>query len=312
MHLGLILLSGSFLANALPSESHIMKIPKRRTSTRKSTKNPDPPSIEAEPKRLAHYAGMAYCSKKTVEDKTCGPCKSISKDVVVGDVVESSLDGHALILVHHQRKEVIVSVRGLITWENGLNSLKTWKKPINTFSYQNNVRLAGTSDTQVHKGFKNTADSISELLNPKLNRLLSKHSDYRLQLVGHSLGGAVATLLSIGINQELRIPYERMNLTTYGQPRVGNAAFAQWFNSLPLAMTRVVNENDPVPHIPLILNGFHHTKTELYIHNGQSKLCPPPSNSVLEDEGCSGGRTIKFGLDPHLIAWDVPLQKESC
>ena len=37
---------------------------------------------------------------------------------------------------------------------------------------------------------------------------------------------------------------------TFGQPRIGNAAFATYYSKLVPFTTRVTNEHDMVPHLP--------------------------------------------------------------
>jgi predicted lipase len=49
---------------------------------------------------------------------------------------------------------------------------------------------------------------------------------------------------------------------TYGQPRVGNAAYASTFAGL-VSEYRVVHYADIVPHLPPEVLGFHHVPTEV-------------------------------------------------
>jgi predicted lipase len=49
---------------------------------------------------------------------------------------------------------------------------------------------------------------------------------------------------------------------TFGQPRVGNDAFATVFKSL-VNEYRVVHYADIVPHLPPEVLGFHHVPTEV-------------------------------------------------
>lgn len=64
---------------------------------------------------------------------------------------------------------------------------------------------------------------------------------------GHSLGGALATLLSFELAHEHGIT---PIVYTYGQPRVGNYEFAKKFDQLVPQMYRVVRNRDVVAHIP--------------------------------------------------------------
>lgn len=58
--------------------------------------------------------------------------------------------------------------------------------------------------------------------------------------------------------------YDELTFYTYGQPRVGNAAYAQAFAGLS-SEYRVVHYADIVPHLPPELLGFHHVPTEVRV-----------------------------------------------
>jgi len=83
--------------------------------------------------------------------------------------------------------------------------------------------------------------------------------------VGHSLGGAIA---------ELDTVYFRLNLpssvsikgVTYGTPRVGNPAWAGWFNTKVNGNFRRINHgSDPVPVVPGLKMGYSHVVGEIHI-----------------------------------------------
>ena len=58
--------------------------------------------------------------------------------------------------------------------------------------------------------------------------------------------------------------YDDVTFYTFGQPRVGNAAYATAFSSLAQEF-RVVHYKDIVPHLPPELLGFHHVATEVCV-----------------------------------------------
>jgi hypothetical protein len=62
---------------------------------------------------------------------------------------------------------------------------------------------------------------------------------------------------------------------TFGTPRVGNEAWATFFDSRVIEFTRMNNRHDPVPTVPGRLLGFSHPRTEIHIEmNGHAVLCP--------------------------------------
>lgn len=84
---------------------------------------------------------------------------------------------------------------------------------------------------------------------------MEKYPKYTLVLVGHSLGGAVATLGGLDFKARGWNPY----VTTFGEPRLGNknlnAYIDERFNissdELRNRMHRVTHAGDPIPLLPL-------------------------------------------------------------
>ncbi len=85
---------------------------------------------------------------------------------------------------------------------------------------------------------------------------------------GHSLGGALATLLTldVALNTSCNAPVGY----TYASPRVGDHIFAGSYNAIVAASYRIANRQDLVPKLPPILPlPYEHVNT-IY------ELNPPP------------------------------------
>ena len=93
-------------------------------------------------------------------------------------------------------------------------------------------------------------------------------------VVGHSLGAALALL--DGIFFGLQLPGVTVTVTSYGMPRVGNQAFANFVDSqLSGRVTHVNNQEDPIPTVPGKFLGFHHASGEIHIQDsGAWDACP--------------------------------------
>ena len=84
-------------------------------------------------------------------------------------------------------------------------------------------------------------------------------------ITGHSLGGGIATHAFVqfrksGINVDEFITYE--------SPRVGDAKFAEWVRrAFPQQKYRITHSHDPVPHLPIDIQGFKHVDAEVYYPN---------------------------------------------
>ena len=84
-------------------------------------------------------------------------------------------------------------------------------------------------------------------------------------ITGHSAGGAIATLAALEIIEL----YSDTKVITFGSPRVGDAAFANYFkvhfdnnNSY-----RIVSRNDIVPSNPAYSFDYHHVPREVWYYS---------------------------------------------
>ena len=94
-------------------------------------------------------------------------------------------------------------------------------------------------------------------------------------VIGHSLGGALALL--DGVFFSLQLPKNlTVKMISYGMPRVGNQAFANFVDrNLSGRVTHVNNKKDPIPIVPDMFLGFHHPLGEIHIlDSGAWDACP--------------------------------------
>lgn len=113
---------------------------------------------------------------------------------------------------------------------------------------------------QVHSGFNQAFESMR----PALSRLLAPHLNRTVQgvhCVGHSLGGALASLVGDWVRAEYRKP---VKVYTFGAPRVGMHGFSSKFTHSTEGLYRCTHGADPVPSVPLWpfvhapMNGFEY------------------------------------------------------
>lgn len=72
----------------------------------------------------------------------------------------------------------------------------------------------------------------------------------KISLVGHSLGGALASIAAMYIAVELGIPGSKIEFLTFGEPRLSDSTFAVNMNTLIRNQKRFVYSKDLVPHTP--------------------------------------------------------------
>ncbi|KAJ9060181.1 hypothetical protein DSO57_1033576 [Entomophthora muscae] len=246
-------------------------------------------------------AGLTYCSDQELLQYNGTYSKEIGPDFQITNILNhATLDTRAILAVNPPRKEIVLAFRGTQSKLNWVSNLIISQTLISVAPF-----------ASVHTGFKDIADAMAPEYIQALHQLLATptYSEYDVVVTGHSLGGALAQLASIHAHRKLKLGWERIKIVTFGQPRVGNLDFARWFNQQPVMYTRVVNENDLVPHVPPIFTNYIHTHLERYIKNNSSRVC---STAWMEDPTCSGSRLLTLDADAHGNAWDMKISKAKC
>lgn len=72
-----------------------------------------------------------------------------------------------------------------------------------------------------------------------------------LIICGHSLGGALATLLALDVAANAAAPFNNPMAYTYASPRTGDTQFVNTFNHLVPNSARIANRVDLVPKLPM-------------------------------------------------------------
>jgi hypothetical protein len=122
-------------------------------------------------------------------------------------------------------------------------------------------RVCSPDGRKVHEGFACALGSVEEELEEAMK---AWGEDARtVFFAGHSLGGALAMLAGARMqNAECRM---QNWVYTFGQPRVGNRAWAAWYDGrLRERSFRVVHAEDVVPRVPWLLGTFRHAGHEVF------------------------------------------------
>lgn len=109
----------------------------------------------------------------------------------------------------------------------------------------------------VHQGFAKAASLIYDDVKPFLKTAMP------VSTTGHSLGGAVAVVLAMMLEQD---GYMLDKVVTFGQPKVTNVTGANQYSGLPLI--RVVTPKDIVPLVPP-LSPLQIKNLDIYWHMGK-------------------------------------------
>ncbi|GAB5032291.1 lipase [Nannochloropsis oceanica] len=190
-------------------------------------------------------------------------------------------------------------VTDLIVWANNLNG--------ELIDYP----ACGGNGCQVHAGFYADYQAIAPSLKESLGYVLARYPQSGLWIAGHSLGGALAMLAVADLKGNHSIHAEAVY--TFGQPRVGNQAFAMHLYDItgraqpphaPTPYFRLVHYQDPIPHAPPVLLGFWHAPTEIFYTEDQTsyQVC----NDSGEDFYCSNSFLFAYRVEDHLNYLGVP------
>lgn len=113
-------------------------------------------------------------------------------------------------------------------------------------------------------------------------------------ITGHSLGGALATLCFLDLQESLSPKELFAPLYIFGSPRVGNSAFATYSASRGVPIFRVVHNRDPVPHLPFEAWGYVHPPREVFFD------APQTSHVVCDESGEDPECSDQFWVMPDL------------
>ncbi|KAJ8451194.1 hypothetical protein Cgig2_013966 [Carnegiea gigantea] len=160
----------------------------------------------------------------------------------------------------------------------------------------NPERIGGDfkEEVQVHSGFLSAYDSVR----PRLMSVIKKaigfiggasgpQFKWHVYCTGHSLGGALATLLALELSSSQLAKIGAISVTMYnfGSPRVGNRRFAEVYNEKVKDSWRVVNHRDIIPTVPRLM-GYCHVAQPVYLAAGDHKSVQ--ENAELSGDGYEG------------------------
>ncbi|MFP3027956.1 MAG: lipase family protein, partial [Wolbachia sp.] len=145
----------------------------------------------------------------------------------------------------------------------------------NRFDYMKDTEMILTSSDgllpeggKIHSGFyslfKGSWDSVYEILRGYANDQQLEIKDFKINLTGHSMGGAIANIAALCLS--VREGAEDLHVATFASPRVFDSSAAKVYEErLGKKTIRVVNQSDPIPLLPLGSMGYKHVGERLVI-----------------------------------------------
>jgi len=216
-------------------------------------------------------------------------------------------------------RRLVIAFRGTYSFTNVLADLSTQPQ-----EYEPYPGASADGDgprcrnCTVHTGFQYSWQRTREAIMEDLEAQVRRYPAYRLHLVGHSLGGAVAALAGLDCLARGWDPV----VTTFGEPKLGNGGLAAYvderFNLTSLHgrgvrdggdehdhdarrqhFRRVTHRDDPVPLLPLTEWNYVPHAGEIFIDKpalspdvSDVRLCAgdvDPACSASQDDTLLGG-----------------------
>ena len=181
--------------------------------------------------------------------------------------------------------DVFLAIRGTLDiWE----WIQDAKFLLRSFPSVSGSGLTEDGFTDMYLSFSLAGGPPSGTFLADLIALLPSGANTRLTVAGHSLGGALSTLLALDLAANTTLP---VTLYTLASPRVGDVTFERLFNHVVPNAYRIANRLDIVPKVPPPL---------LYVHVGdETELVPGPN--LKFDLACEHHLTSYFNMLSTLI-----------
>lgn len=227
----------------------------------------------------------SYCVSNTWDCATCDN----------SNILESTVESHGervLLGYNKNLNSMFVSFRGSTNIQNWIDNIQFSK----VYPYND-------TNIGVEKGFYKAYNNVKPDILEALNKIQNKYSTTNILLTGHSLGGALATLMAFDIKDKYDLIFY-----SFGSPRVGNEYFVNYFkNSTP--MYRVTHYYDMIPHMPQNLLGYLHIPQEVWYNeeNNNYKSCNDYFNQ--EDNLCSNSCSPMHctSINDHMNYLNIPM-----
>jgi len=256
---------------------------------------------------------ISYCNKDSILQNCGEMCKElkIKKKITYSEIFYDSKLNILMWFFDTEKDGVYLVFRG-----TQMKSVANW---IENLHVSQDLYICLFSERcchhcKIHTGFLNMLEWIEDKLHASDYWKKFIDENKKINIIGHSLGGALATIVSVHyLNTYEHWNPDNVHVYTFGSPRVGNLNFSMYFDKNIKNKYRVVNRYDIIPHLPpniKFLDHFPeyiHVGNEYWINNNFIKLCTNTSNEYNEDFSCSFNAE-KTLLSDHYYFFDLENQ----
>ena len=220
---------------------------------------------------LARLASASYQDAAAIQKELTAQQYELEKQIMVPGYAVAGF-----VAVDETTKTQVIVVRGTSNEENAFVDIALQLLPDKK------------TGVKIHQGFSQAANNFYQQVLPLLRK------DYRVITVGHSLGGAVANILAMYLDED---KFTIAKSVTFGQPKITNVAGARKYAHLNVI--RVVTPKDVVPLVPP-LDPMDLLKLDVYWHMGQEIVLLDTNEYALLEGTKSmmrAGRFVNVMLD---------------
>ncbi|KZW00038.1 lipase class 3 family protein [Exidia glandulosa HHB12029] len=245
---------------------------------------------------FAFFAAAAYCDTRLTTNWSCGPnCEGVADFIPTATGGDGSLVQFWFVGYYPQLNSVVVGHQG--TKPANILPLLTDANFILEKPDEDTFPGLAAAGVMMHNGFHDQHQLTYGDILPAVQQTMADYNTTSVILAGHSLGAALSVL--DGIALKIAMPDASFRIATFGQPRLGNKAFADYVDAHFPGTIRMTNKRDLVPTIPGRFLGYAHFSGEVHIKSDDSiVLCHGQDNT-----GC----IIKDV--PSIFSGDVTLHK---
>ncbi|RDA88767.1 hypothetical protein CP532_4026 [Ophiocordyceps camponoti-leonardi (nom. inval.)] len=216
-------------------------------------------------------AGLAAGEKKAIPQDTfdrlkrysvlCGityqrNCPQPPEGITIKKKFNDNANG--IIFEDDEANELIVAFRGSSSIQDALTDADFFVQA----DYAS-PGVSGCDDCKIHAGFLKSWNTVAKDVISSVQGELAENPKMKVVVTGHSLGGALASLAAMSmIGSDIKV-----DLVTFGQPRTGNQAYADFVDKKAPDVMRVTHADDIVPQVPpkeLATFGYEHHSTEIW------------------------------------------------
>ncbi|RPA98650.1 alpha/beta-hydrolase [Choiromyces venosus 120613-1] len=254
---------------------------------------------------FAEFAAAAYCDPNHVVGAQVTCAKNVCPEITANNITTilefantRDTDTTGVVLRDDTTSSIVISIRGSKSLRNWLANVQVELKDVPEIC----------TGCKVHSGFHEAMEEALPSVMKSVQKLRIENPGYGVVAVGHSLGGAIATLMA----EEFRKGGVKVDLYTFGAPRIGNEQLSSFISKTGTNF-RVTHTNDPVPRLPPVLLGFQHISPEYWISKGDTNI-KASDIQIFEggiNRGGNGNGPISLNTPAH-AHYLLPVEISSC